>query len=193
MLYCGRLAEVIKSGTRFDPGILEVTDEGGITHSYPITSTDDIELLGRSGECVLDDLDRAAGAPRTDEERRKRVAEQWLADPRTGDLFALPDGSYLELVEVGEAGSIWAAIGNPLSLRGRDLVVTGVSFTGARTLRHHLALKTRPIYKCSALSTMRAAFANHALINHHTDSPLWTGATPSEQIGKGKQVKRYQM
>lgn len=188
VLYWGRLAEVISPGARLSPMILDVTDEGGIVHTYTRPNIAKIELLGKADECVLDDLDRAAGAPRTAEERRRRIAELWLADPRVGDLFELTAGQFLEIVDVGEAGTLWAAIGTPRPHRSDQLVVTGLQFSGAQRLRQHLASKSVPVYAAQAHSTMRPDFQDHELIRVTRNSPLWTGSSPSEQISKERTV-----
>lgn len=189
VLYCDRLAEVIKSGRTFDPAVLEVTDEGGIIHSYTITSTREVKFLGRKGECVLDDVMHATVPPTDPEELRRRIAEEWLADPRVGDMFQIQHGELLEIVEIGEAGSIWAAIGFPLKERNIKRAVTGLHYNGARELRKSMAKKTRPVYHALAVGTMRADFQDHELIRHYEKSPLWTGELPSEQISKERQVK----
>lgn len=187
VLYYGRLAEVISPGAKFNPAILDVTDDGGIVHTYTGPHVHKVELLGRPDECVLDDIDRAAGAPRTPEEVRRRIAEQWLAEVHVGDLFRLDTGELLEIVELGEGGGIWAAIGFPLKERAGRRAVAGLAFDGIRRLRGYLAREGRPVYAAQAISTMRPGFQDHELILSHTESPLWTGELPSGQIAQRKQ------
>lgn len=184
MLYCDRLAEVIKSGRTFDPAVLEVTDEGGITHSYTITSTREVKFLGRKDECVLDDVMHATAPPTDPEELRRRIAEEWLADPKVGDMFRIKHAELLEIVEVGEGGGIWAAIAFPIKERNIKRAVTGLHFSSARELRRSVAKKTRPVYDAIAVATMRADFQDHELIRHLENSPLWTGPLPSGKSAK---------
>lgn len=178
MLYCGRLAEVIHPGAVFTPAVLEVTDEGGLTHSYTTSNLRALQFLGRDGECVLDDVMHATVSPTKPDELQKRIAEVWLADPRVGDLFRINTGELLELITIGEAGTIWAAVASADVMSNGHRAVVGVSYASAKELRRSLALKTMPVYGAAAVATMRADFKDHELIQHLESSPLWNGEAP---------------
>ena len=175
VLFCGRLAEVISVGSFHGPAVVEVTDDGGIVHSYTAPDRSLLQPLQNEGECVLDAIRRATPAELTDQSKRIRMAEVWLADPRVGDVFQIEKGQLLELTEIGEAGNIWAAItGLPHGADGRR-VVTGAHFPGARTLRQFLSLKTRPVYAAMAITTLRPGYIENHLRRPGLDSPLEAG------------------
>lgn len=175
ILFYGRLAEVISPGSLFTPWVLEVTDEGGIVHSHTHSGHSNFELLDKAGECLLDGMSKAAAQPQSNEERRERIAEQWLADPRVGDMFRLLTGELLELVEIGEGEGIWAAFGFPPHKNTLKRAVVGMYFNGARELRNYLLRKASPVYTALAVATRRPEFHDHELIQHLESSPLWTG------------------
>lgn len=175
VLFCGRLAEVISVGSFHGPVVLEVTDAGNITHTYTTPDRALVQPLQNEGECVLDAVRRATPAELTDQSKRTRMAEVWLADPRVGDVFQIERGQLLELTEIGEAGSIWTAItGLPHGADNRR-VVTGAHFPGARTLRQFLSLKTRPVYAAMAIATLRPDYIGNHLLRPGKNSPLEPG------------------
>jgi len=175
VLFCGRLAEVISVGSFHGPAVVEVTDDGGIVHSYTAPDRSLLQPLQKDGECVLDAVRRATPAELTEQAARTRMAEVWLADPQVGDVFQIEKCQLLELTEIGEAGTIWAAItGLPHGADNRR-VVTGAHFPGARALRQFLSLKTRPVYAAMAIATLRPDYIGNHLLRPGKNSPLEPG------------------
>lgn len=158
VLYGGRLAEVIYDGKRGGPPVVEITDEGGIVHSYAVRDRTKLQELVERGECVLDGMRRAAGRKLGPQEKLRREAERWLADPQVGDTF-LVSGEVLELVSIGEGGTIWGSITGPKEAAA-DGPVRGISFAGARTLRNWLKSDWVPVYSALALHSLRPT-SNH--------------------------------
>lgn len=185
VLFHDRLAEVISPGAMFNPAVLDVVDAGGIRHTYVVQSSAHVHVFK---ENVLDEMERAAQFPRTQEDRQALIAERWLADPREGDMFLVRNGELLEIVEIGEGGSIWAAFGFPLGKKEKR-AVAGLCYASADELRRSYAYPGRPVYGAWAYGTRRPEFASSPDVRLLENSPLWTGGPPSEQISKGRQVK----
>ena len=135
-------------------------------------------MLGGDGECVLDAVYKAAAPPSTRKQRRARIAEQWLADPRVGDTFALPDGERLGVVELTESGGFWTVMAFGLTSNTGGRALSRLHFSSKSDLRNYFSLRTRPIYNASAHATMRPEFINHADVSYNQSSPLWYGEVP---------------
>ena len=175
VLFYNRLAEVICPGNRSNTGSVEVTDEGGIAHLYPIPISpyvrSMIHPLTQTGECVLDAINRAANRELSSYEQLRRMAELWLADPQIGDVFHVFHGYRLRITEIRDDETI---IGHSLPVRG-VLDPQVVSFDDARALRQFFSLTTMPVYRAQAYATSRPNFQGHELLHKGENSPLYTG------------------
>jgi len=171
VLYCGRLAEVLTTGRRSGPAVLEVTDAGGVTHDYTVTYADDIRRLQGEGETVLDALARVATGQLSSSQQLKRLAEMWLAEPRVGDVFAIEHGYHLELTEIWGDGVIVGLNHLPKNKKSfaRQQVV---SFDNERTLRRFLKKSLTPVYSAAAYATDRPELRGHPLLRKKRGSPL---------------------
>jgi len=160
VLFCGRLAEVISTGSSRGPAVVEITDEGGILHSYTVPDRNELQPLTKEGECVLDAMKRATAAPETITDKLRRLAELWLADPKVGDMFFMSSGYYVELTEIWDTGVIIGV--NHVPNGGRAFAHQHtVSWDNARQLRKFLQLGTRPVYGASAYATARPTYNDH--------------------------------
>jgi hypothetical protein len=151
LLFCGRLAEVISVGSSHGPAVVEVTDEGNITHSYTVPNRHELQPLTKEGECVLDAMKRATAAPKTVSAQLRRLAELWLAAPRVGDMFFVRSGYYVELTEIWNTG-----------------VIIGIN---------HEPIGTRPVYGAAAYATARPDYIDHPHLHRRRgSSPLDPGS-----------------
>jgi hypothetical protein len=176
LLFCGRLAEVISVGSSHGPAVVEVTDEGNITHSYTVPNRHELQPLTKEGECVLDAMKRATAAPKTVSAQLRRLAELWLAAPRVGDMFFVRSGYYVELTEIWNTGVIIGINHEPVG--GRSFAKQHqVSWDNARQLRKFLAIGTRPVYGAAAYATARPDYIDHPHLHRRRgSSPLDPGS-----------------
>jgi len=164
VLFHGRLAEVLRAGDFHGPGVVEVTDEGGIRWDYILGAYPSVSPLQLEGECVLDAIARAAAQELTPAEQLQRMGELWLSDPQVGDVFLVEDGYLLELTEFWDDGTILAT----KHTYKPHYPMKSTSQTGyqhARQLRQWLKLPNIPVYRAAAFATKRRAFEGHELLN----------------------------
>ena len=160
VLFCGRLAEVISVGSPRGPGVVEVTDEGGIVHSYTIPDRKELQPLAKPGECVLDAIKRATETPSSRTGQLRRLGELWLARPRVGDMFYVQPNYYVEITETWNTGPIIGI--NHETVGGRRFATQRqVSWDSARQLRKFMSLNVRPVYKVEAYATARPEYHDH--------------------------------
>lgn len=164
VLYHGRLAEMLKVKNYRGPYILELTDDGGLTWNYTTNCEYDIKPLQLEDECILDAITKAGGVELTNDQKRKRMAELWLADPQVGDVFFVEHDAYLlELTEFWDNGVI-IALQRPLRGLHSSKKQQSTSFTNARTLRQWLRMPWYPVYRAAAFSTKRPDYDANPLL-----------------------------
>lgn len=178
VLFHGRLAEVVHPGDPLRSPEVEVVDEGGIAHRYTVLRGVDVKPLTRPGECVLDAVRRATETPTSAFKQCERIAERWLAAPRVGDMFALPDNERLELVEIKETGEIWAKLSFPMTAKAAHKATAALKYRDVRDFRQQMAYASMPVYRVRAFATMRKEFENSELVGYMPGSPLWIGVKP---------------
>jgi hypothetical protein len=174
VLYYDRVAEVLSTTSAAGPGVVEVTDAGGLVWNYTVRSPTHINPLQEPGELILDAIVRITSLELRPYQQACRIAEQWLAAPAAGDVFAIITGYYLELTEIWDTGVI-IGINHMPALGKSWQKQEPVSFTDARALRQFLMDWRRPVYRAAAHSSLRKAFEGHAaLYKHPGSSPLFT-------------------
>jgi len=186
ILFHGRLAEIVRIGAGFGPFVLDVVDDGGTHHSYTATERSDLQHLTRPGECVLDAIQRTAAPSLLTHEKRRRLAEEWLANPAVGDVFLVEHGYLLELTEFTNVGWIFG-VQHPYNPRYPLRETVEVSYEHDRQLRHWLKNHVVPIYRCEAFATLRNMGDRNSLLEGR-DSPLFSS---HDGICKGDPVIRY--
>jgi len=153
-IFRGRLVEVVWIHSGYGlPISVELTDDGGIVHSYTTSFRTDLTPLAGPNECVLDAIRRAAVPPPDKFTKMRRTAELWLAEPQVGDTF-FTDNQLVELVEIGEGGTIWASI-TASKCMPPGPTVGGISFAGVRELRRWMSSDRFPPYKAKAIKSLR--------------------------------------
>lgn len=163
-LWFGRTVELLE--LRSDGhGLVRFTDEGGISSLYTPHMSHLRPIVDVSaGECVLDGLQKAAAPHLTEEEELHRIAEIWLAAPEVGDVFHRP--GYLRVtVQGGDAGGRILANVRVWGLHYREWSGSDMWFESSEKLRRTYRCTTRPGYEIQALSSRRADWADHPLIN----------------------------
>ena len=166
VLYFDRVAEVLLAPSSRGPGVVEVTDDGGLVWDYTVRSSTHINLLQEPGELILDAIVRITSLELRPYQQACRIAEQWLSAPAAGDVFAINTGYHLELTEISDNGSIIGT--NHMPALGKTWQKKeSVSFTDARALRHFLMDWRRPVYRAAAHSSLRKAFKGHPVLYKH--------------------------
>ena len=154
VLFHDRLAEVVQLSDGAGHVMVKITDEGGIDHTFPVTLWSELKPLVGDGECVLDAITRAAARKLGFNETMRREAELWLADPQVGDVFLVMPSDRLEIVEIGEGGTIWASI-EDVKLSPSSQIPRGISFAGPNTLRQWMRSPDSPVYNAQAFNSLR--------------------------------------
>jgi len=176
VLYFGRLAEVIFASAHGPQSIVELIDEGGLIHSYIVESHYDLRPLTLPGECVLDAVRRATSTELSGLDSRRRIAEQWLANPQVGDVFNGDNAHALELVEIRDDGGITAHQNQTYGSRKARKSRRKISYVNAQQLRQVLSLLTNPVYSVRAWTSSRPEFKDNPYLYRGEDSPLNPGS-----------------
>ena len=89
ILFKERVAEVISVNPQTGKALIKLTDEGGIDHEFLIKMPYNVRVLGNptGGESELDDIVRATSEPTCSIEQKRRLAEKWISNPSSGDVF----------------------------------------------------------------------------------------------------------
>lgn len=184
VLFRGRLAEVIYDGKKGGPTIIEITDEGGIIHSYSVRTFSELRPLVEHGECTLDAVRRAVGPELTQFEKMRRTAETWLADPQVGDTF-LVGNELLEIVTINKCGPIYGAmyIAGELDFSSNK-ATHEVSWLGPNSLRNQLRSKSNPVYNALAFRSKRPEINSYSAFYDISRQPATISKTPLFPGGK---------
>lgn len=176
VLYCDRLATIMHAESHVNgaAAIVEVVDAGGlarrftvdVAHLYPVTSFRDPNTASSRTAVALFPGRR---------ELRKRAAEVWFANPRTGDVFHMLEELLVEVIDVGILGPITVLV-HRHNVEEDTWSTEQLVFNNAAAFREEYQRHGKPGYWLSAGQSKRSTSNISLNSAKFSSSPLSTRA-----------------